>query len=384
MPLHPDFQKIYDKMVAQYGAKKGKSVFYAWVNQHEYDDTKPFPGKKEGVEQRFCERLRFTAPFVVEAFQPVEIKEGQLIQEAGCRKIRGTMLKATTSRNGRTYTMENIEKAKFTSDTLSLNHTEDVTDNVGTFTPHITSDGINFEAVIYNTGKHPYVTDMIDKGLIKFTSIEAIAGELVKEGDQTVAKDLDITGLGLVKTPGIPEATFAIAEAFGDDDMETESKLTYAQRQELPDSAFVYPAERKYPIHDITHARNALARVSANGTPEEQKKVRAAVYRKYPELKKDDEESLGDKMEDVKENTPPAPITVTLDSKEIVESIKTLTDSISKKQDEQIEALKKEIISLKESKSKGIVTDERKPPFRLKMETMKDGLKEFYSPEFLY
>lgn len=315
MPLHPDFQKIYDKMVAQYGAKKGKSVFYAWVNQHKYDDTKPFPGKKEGVEQRFCEKLRFTAPFIVEAF---EVKEGESvpIQEAGCRKIKGTMLKATTSRNGRTYTMENIENAKFTSDTLSLNHTEDVTDNVGTFKPTLTKDGIDFEAKIYNTGKHPYVTDMIDKGLIKFTSIEAIAGELVKEGDKTVAKDLDITGLGLVKTPGIPEATFAIAEAF-----ESEYK----------------------PKEDVK----------------------------------------GDDMETEKES-PPAPISVTLDSKEIVESIKTLADSISKKNEEQIEMLKKEISSLKESKSKGIVTEERKPPFRLKMETMKDGLKEFYSPDFLY
>jgi hypothetical protein len=319
MPLHPDFQKIYDKMVAQYGAKKGKSVFYAWVNQHKYDDTKPFPGKKEGMEQRFCEKLRFTAPFVVES---LEVKEGETvpIQEANCRKIKGTMLKATTSRNGRTYTMENIEKARFTSDTLSLNHTEDVTDNVGTFTPHITKDGIDFEAKIYNTGKHPYVTDMIDKGLIKFTSIEAIAGELVSEGDQMVAKDLDITGLGLVKTPGIPEATFAIAEAF--------------EGQENPV-----------------------------------------------------EKTEGDKMEETKiEQTPaPAPVESHIDSlKMLIEEVKTSNATLAKKYEEEAATLKKEITSLKESKSKGIVTEERKPPFKLKMETMKDGLKEFYSPEFLY
>jgi hypothetical protein len=317
MPLNADFQKVMDDMIKRYGPEKGKKMFYAWKNKHGYDDTKSFPGKKEGMEIRVMEKLRFTVPFIVES---LEVKEGEAvpIQEAGCRKIKGMMLKATTSRNGRTYTMENIEKAKFTSDTLSLNHTEDVTDNVGTFTPHITNDGISFEAVIYNTGKHPYVTDMIDKGLIKFTSIEAIAGELVKEGDQMVAKDLDITGLGLVKTPGIPEATFAIAEAF----------------------------EEKH-------------------------------------------EKLGDKMEETKESTPPAPTVVTLDSKEIVESIKslagTLTSEISKKQDEKIELLKQEIASLKESKgTKGVVTDERKIPFKLKMETMKNGLKEFYSPEFLY
>jgi len=41
-----------------------------------------------------------------------------------------------------------------------------------------------------------------------------------------------------------------------------------------------------YPIHDIEHARNALARVSAFGTPEEKARVRRAVYKKYPSLAK--------------------------------------------------------------------------------------------------
>lgn len=66
------------------------------------------------------------------------------------------------------------------------------------------------------------------------------------------------------------------------------AKLTYKQRKKLPSKAFVYPGAPRdgYPIHDIAHARNALARVSAHGTPAEKAKVRAAVYRKYPELKK--------------------------------------------------------------------------------------------------
>jgi hypothetical protein len=48
------------------------------------------------------------------------------------------------------------------------------------------------------------------------------------------------------------------------------------------------PEEEKYPIPDIEHARNALARVAQHGTAAEQKKVRAAVEKKYPSLKKDD------------------------------------------------------------------------------------------------
>lgn len=53
-------------------------------------------------------------------------------------------------------------------------------------------------------------------------------------------------------------------------------------RNDLADSSFAMPKERRYPIHDISHARNALARSS--GKPEEET-VRRAVYRKYPSLK---------------------------------------------------------------------------------------------------
>lgn len=62
--------------------------------------------------------------------------------------------------------------------------------------------------------------------------------------------------------------------------------LSYQQRENLPDSAFVYQGERKYPIHNLAHARNALARVSMFGTPEEKERVRAAVYSRFPGLKK--------------------------------------------------------------------------------------------------
>lgn len=61
------------------------------------------------------------------------------------------------------------------------------------------------------------------------------------------------------------------------------AKLSTKARNALPSSAFVFPSDRRYPIHDISHARNALARSS--GKPEEGT-VRAAVYRRYPELKK--------------------------------------------------------------------------------------------------
>ena len=61
-------------------------------------------------------------------------------------------------------------------------------------------------------------------------------------------------------------------------------KLTYQQRKSLPSSTFVFPGERRYPIPDKSHARNALARVSQFGSSSEKSKVRAAVKRKFPKI----------------------------------------------------------------------------------------------------
>jgi hypothetical protein len=43
-------------------------------------------------------------------------------------------------------------------------------------------------------------------------------------------------------------------------------------------------AGAKYPIQDLAHARNALARVSQYGTPTEKRQVARAVKKKYPAL----------------------------------------------------------------------------------------------------
>jgi hypothetical protein len=62
------------------------------------------------------------------------------------------------------------------------------------------------------------------------------------------------------------------------------SKLSAAKRKELPSSSFAIKKDRAYPIHDKSHAQNALARVSRHGTPEEKRTVRAAVRRKFPKM----------------------------------------------------------------------------------------------------
>jgi hypothetical protein len=73
--------------------------------------------------------------------------------------------------------------------------------------------------------------------------------------------------------------------------------LTAAARKKIPAKSFALPGGR-YPIEDASHARNALARVSGNGTPAEKAKVRAVVHRKYPGIgkKKKKSRSVGEAM----------------------------------------------------------------------------------------
>jgi len=61
------------------------------------------------------------------------------------------------------------------------------------------------------------------------------------------------------------------------------AKLTAKKRNALPTSTFAGP-DRSYPINDMSHARNALSRVSQFGSPELKARVRAKVHKKFPEI----------------------------------------------------------------------------------------------------
>ena len=61
--------------------------------------------------------------------------------------------------------------------------------------------------------------------------------------------------------------------------------LTTKKRNSLPGGSFALPG-RRYPIEDPNHARNALARVSQHGSPEEKEEVRSKVHSRYPGIGK--------------------------------------------------------------------------------------------------
>jgi hypothetical protein len=70
------------------------------------------------------------------------------------------------------------------------------------------------------------------------------------------------------------------------------AKLTAAARKRLPRASFAVPkgkgsqpGKNSYPIHDASHARNALAMVAQHGTPGEKRAVKAAVKKRYPAIK---------------------------------------------------------------------------------------------------
>ena len=73
----------------------------------------------------------------------------------------------------------------------------------------------------------------------------------------------------------------------GKDGYKHGGKLTAAHRNALPTKSFAGP-DRSYPIEDENHAKAALSRVSANGSPELQARVKAAVHKKYPGIGSDD------------------------------------------------------------------------------------------------
>lgn len=62
------------------------------------------------------------------------------------------------------------------------------------------------------------------------------------------------------------------------------ANLTASTRNALPNDAFAVPG-RKYPVNDPSHARDALSRVSANGSPQEKQLVRKKVRARFPGIK---------------------------------------------------------------------------------------------------
>lgn len=110
------------------------------------------------------------------------------------------------------------------------------------------------------------LSQFVDGGTLK-----AIQNQIAKQYGDPGEEGADAPVPGFVG-----EAARALAEA----------PLDAKRRNDLDSSDFALPG-RKYPIDTPARARSALARVQQFGSPEDQRKVKAAVRRKYPNMEID-------------------------------------------------------------------------------------------------
>jgi hypothetical protein len=179
-------------------------------------------GKSYAGEVKTKETLKWNTNFILEDIEPEVLENGQ-VKECLGKKIKGTLLKKE-SRNGRIYELDAMIKAEQFAQLplpISMNHGDDVSDNVGLITKIIPlSDGLDYEGQVYNTAKYPDAIEMMQRGLINRISIEADNPIEEKIDGKIIIKGFDLMGAGFVKYAGIPQASASIAEALENIDSE--------------------------------------------------------------------------------------------------------------------------------------------------------------------
>ena len=218
-------------------------------------------GKSYAGEVKKKETLIWNSDFILENMEP-EILEGGQVKECSGKKIKGVLLRKE-SRNGRTYELDAMTKAQHFANLplpISMNHGDDVSDNVGLLTKLIsTGEGLDYEGQVFNTAKYPDAIEMMQKGLINKISIEADNSieEKSKDGN-VIIKGFDLMGAGFVKYAGIPQASATIAEAIEniektefevelmEDNKDLEAKLARIEAFEAAENKrFAEEAEKK-------------------------------------------------------------------------------------------------------------------------------------------
>ncbi|MEM3551381.1 MAG: hypothetical protein QXZ02_04325 [Candidatus Bathyarchaeia archaeon] len=203
-------------------------------------------------------------------------------------RIRGVAMTAGMSRNFNIYTPEELQNfaQKLVSAPVYIEHVA-VPNAVGKVTK-TEWDGANlwYEAEIYDDE----TAEKIRKGLIQHVSVGADY-ETLDILDGKVPHGLHNAELSLVAVPGIPETNIQVLESLGHQPSVKEAEWDTAYINDLPDSAFAVISKgghkdeqgktvprtlRHLPHHkadgslDLSHLRNALARLSQTDlTPEE-------------------------------------------------------------------------------------------------------------------
>lgn len=119
--------------------------------------------------------------------------------------------------------------------------------------------------------------------------LEGLVDSVRRERSATKQRNV-AAALGVGGTAAAGAAGYQIGKRRGEKE-KAAADLTAASRAQIDDQNFVFPAQRKYPIHDKDHALAALGMVAMHGTASEKTKVRGAVEAKYPGLVKKAEDA---------------------------------------------------------------------------------------------
>ena len=218
----------------RYGAEKGKSFYYAWLNKRHLDDTKPY-----SQEQIKKESFSWAKPLIKFFKQDKEAKYYQVLAHF-----------PVSSMNRNVYSKDELLNAGHTlpGQHVDLNHNLNwVIDGVDIMDAQFEDGAVETMLRVPNwavDAKGRNVQQTIDSGEIDHVSIEADAPESYETEDGIQVKGLAYTGLALLdqdSLPGIPltrlmpleslrESIFAEVE--NQTLKEDNEKMSEAQKQE--------------------------------------------------------------------------------------------------------------------------------------------------------
>jgi len=256
-------------MIKQYGEKKGTQVFYAWVNKHGYDETKPLGG------QQRKESFEWTMP--VQNYK----------QQGDGIIIKGTAITVGETRNNNIYTEEELRLAarSLAQRPITVNHDEELDfPESQVLDAEFVDDHIEYTALI---GAKKYIP-IIAAGRIDHVSIEADyrynMGDIV---NGVVPQGVVFTGMSILMPdvePGDPDSSVMVweklKEAYVKDKKRSELQEEVEYLRGLLDekigvkksghktppkgypksrSQYGDPTNYKYPLDTEKHVRAALA-----------------------------------------------------------------------------------------------------------------------------
>jgi len=202
LPRHPDFEKIYRQFMKRYcgspdnECKKGRRIYYAWLNTHGLDDTKPYRKPQEAFKWaepliRLAKEDRNAKYYKVEALFPVSSMNRNVYTEEELIRAARTLIGKPVNMNHESPPLEGVEIVDAEYEDGAVEVLLKVSRNA------------MFE------GKK--IVDMIDNGEIMHVSVEGacrIRRPTIADNDFGFScEGLVFTGLALLRKdvlPGVP------------------------------------------------------------------------------------------------------------------------------------------------------------------------------------